>query len=134
MKQAALMPPLHSKLWERYGPELPSDQTLRLSLILDEGFNENSVDDFLTEYKETLEFARLRMAEGARPRPEPSPAPFLSPPPPPKTGEAFEIDPLVFPLLHGNAVEFRIRRKVSPQEAEDIRRVFDLWLQKIVER
>ena len=135
LKQAALMPPLHSKLWERYGPELPSAQTLRLSLILDEGFNENSVDDFLTEYKETLEFARLRMAEGARPRPEPPRTePAASPPPPSRTGGTSEVDPLVFPLLDGNAVEFRIRRKVSPQEAEDIRQVFDLWLQKVVER
>lgn len=133
LKQAALMPPLHSWLWERYGPELPSDQTLRLSLILDKGFNESSVDDFLTEYKETLEFARLRMAEGARPRPEPA-APTSSPPPPSKIRGTSEVDPVIFPLLDGNAVEFRIRRKVSLEEAEDLRLVFELWLRKIVER
>lgn len=133
IKQAALMPPLHSKLWERYGAELPSDKTLRLSLILDEGFNENSVDDFLTEYKETLEFARLRLAEGARPRPEPASAP--SPAPPPKTvSRSSEVDPVVFPLLDGNAVEFKIRRKVSPEEVEDLRVMFELWLRKIVDR
>lgn len=130
LKQAALLPPLHSRLWERYGADLPSAQTLRLSLILDEGFNENSVDDFLTEYKETLEFARLRMAEGAKPRPEPAPpAPVPSPPPPPR-----EVDPVIFPLLDGNAVEFRIRRKISAEEAEDLRLVFELWLRKIVDR
>lgn len=134
LKQAALLPPLHSRLWERYGPELPSPQTLRLSLILDEGFNENSVDDFLTEYKETLEFAKLRAAEGARPRPEPAPALIASPPPPPRTGGTSEVDPVVFPLLDGNAVELRIRRKISPEEAEDLRLVFELWLRKIVER
>ena len=130
LKQAALMPPLHSKLWERYGPELPSAQTLRLSLILDEGFNENSVDDFLTEYKETLEFARLRVAEGVTPRPDPAPAP----PPPVRTGGTAEVDPVVFPLLDGNAVELRIRRKISPEEVEDLRVMFELWLRKIVER
>jgi hypothetical protein len=132
LKQAALMPPLHSKLWERYGPELPSDQTLRLSLILDEGFNENSVDDFLTEYKETLEFAKLRAAEGVRPRPEPVP-PTL-PPPPPRTSGTSEVDPVIFPLLDGNAVEFKIRRKISTEEVEDLRVMFELWLRKIVER
>lgn len=132
LKQAALLPPLHSRMWERYGAELPSPKTLRLSLILDEGFNENSVDDFLTEYKETLEFAKLRVAEGVRPKPEPAPAP--SPPPPPRTGGTSEVDPVVFPLLDGNAVEFRIRRKISPEEAEDLRLVFELWLRKIVER
>jgi hypothetical protein len=41
---------------------------------------------------------------------------------------------VVFPLLDGNAVEFRIRRKISPEEAEDLRLVFELWLRKIVER
>ena len=135
LKQAALLPPLHSRLWERYGADLPSAQTLRLSLILDEGFNENSVDDFLTEYKETLEFAKLRMAEGARPRPEPAPAaPVPSSPPPPRTDRTSEVDPVIFPLLDGNAVEFRIRRKISAEEAEDLRLVFELWLRKIVER
>ncbi len=137
LKQAALLPPLHSRLWERYGADLPSAQTLRLSLILDEGFNENSVDDFLTEYKETLEFAKLRMAEGTRPRTEPAPAvPASSPPPPqPRTaGGTSEVDPVIFPLLDGNAVELRIRRKISAEEAEDLRLVFELWLRKIVER
>jgi hypothetical protein len=132
LKQAALLPPLHSRMWERYGAELPSSQTLRLSLILDEGFNENSVDDFLAEYKETLEFAKLRMAEGVRTRPEPPPVP--SPPTPPRSSGTSEVDPVVFPLLDGNAVEFRIRRKISPEEAEDLRLVFELWLRKIVER
>jgi len=132
VQQAALMPPVHARLWERYGAALPSPQTLRLSLILDDGFNENSVDDFLTEYRETLEYARL-MGEPAREARPPEP----SPPPLPKPVRAFEeagIDPVVFPLLDGNAVEFRIRRRISPEEAEDLRVVFELWLRKIVER
>src|ERR1700712_3307165 len=66
VQQAALMPVIHARLWERYGAELPSPQTLRLWLILDEGFNENSVDDFLTEYRETLEYARLMLTGPAR--------------------------------------------------------------------
>jgi len=133
VQQAALMPPIHARLWERYGAELPSPQTLRLSLILDEGFNENSVDDFLTEYRETLEYARLMSPPGRETGTEPDPAP--PPPKPARTasGET-EIDPVVFPLLDGNAVEFRIRRRISAEEAEDVRVVFELWLRKIVER
>jgi len=131
VQQAAVMPPVHARLWERYGAQLPSPQTLRLSLILDEGFNENSVDDFLTEYRETLEYAKLvltglreeKETRTERPAPSPSPARISA-----------EVDPVVFPLLDGNAVEFRIRRKISPEEAEDLRLVFELWLRKIVER
>lgn len=130
VQQAALMPPIHARLWERYGAELPSPQTLRLSLILDEGFNENSVDDFLTEYRETLEYARLTSPPGRT-----APVETAAPPPPPKpVPEEAGIDPVVFPLLDGNAVEFRIRRRISPEEAEDLRVVFELWLRKIVER
>lgn len=131
VQQAALMPPLHARLWERYGAELPSPQTLRLSLILDEGFNENSVDDFLTEYRETLEYARLISGPAREDREAPAAPP---PPPPARIAEEAAIDPVVFPLLGGNAVEFRIRRKISAEEAEDLRLVFELWLRKIVER
>ena len=140
LQQAALMPPIHARLWERYGAELPSAQTLRLWLILDEGFNENSVDDFLTEYKETLELAKLRSAETPKPKAEPASLPHgdLHSLPLPESKPARstngEIENVVFPLLDGNAVEFRIRRKISPEEAEDLRLMFELWLRKIVDR
>ena len=133
VQQAALMPPVHARLWERYGAELPSPQTLRLSLILDEGFNENSVDDFLTEYRETLEYARL-LTMPVREEKETRTERPAAPSPPPQPRLSAEVDPVVFPLLDGNAVEFRIRRKISPEEAEDLRLVFELWLRKIVER
>jgi len=131
VQQAALMPPVHARLWERYGAELPSAQTLRLSLILDEGFNENSVDDFLTEYRETLEYARLLTGPPREEKETRTERPTPSPPPARITAE---VDPVVFPLLDGNAVEFRIRRRISPEEAEDLRLMFELWLRKIVER
>ena len=112
---------------------------MRLSLILDEGFNENSVDDFLTEYKETLELAKLRAAESPKPQAEPAPLLHgglhsvpLSESKLPRSG-AGEIENAVFPLLDGNAVELRIRRKISPEEAEDLRVMFELWLRKIVD-
>jgi hypothetical protein len=137
LQQAALMPPIHARLWERYGAELPSPQTLRLWLILDEGFNENSVDDFLTEYRETLEYARLMLTGPAREEPARA-EPAASPPPPVRSiaerADWAEVDPLIFPLLDGNAVELRIRRKISAAEAEDLRTVFELWLRKIVDR
>jgi hypothetical protein len=135
LQQAALMPPVHARLWERYGAELPSAQTLRLWLILDEGFNENSVADFLSEYRETLEHAKLLprpvREEAGEDRPA---APPLPPSPPRRAAETAEVDPMIFPLLDGNAVELRIRRKISSAEVEDLRTVFELWLRKIVER
>lgn len=137
LAETALLPPLHARLWERYGANPPSPRELRLKLILDDGFNENSVDGFIQSYLKTLEFAGLR--GGARPEPPPQPSPQTLPPLQalpslPPSRPAAEVDPVTFPLLHGNSVEFRIRRKVSPEEAEDLRAMFDIWLRKIVER
>lgn len=123
LRQAALSPALHARIWERYKGVLPSDATLRLYLVADEGFNERSVDEFIAELKETLEHAEIeRRME----------TPKAQAPPPPQASA--EVDPVSFPLLDGNAVEFRIRRKISPEEAEDLRTMFELWLKKIVER
>jgi hypothetical protein len=121
LRQAALSPALHSRIWERYKGVLPSDATLRLYLVADEGFNERSVDEFIAELKETLEHAGIE-----------APKPQRQAPPPPQA--LIEVDPVVFPLLDGNAVELRIRRKISPEEAEDVRTMFELWLKKIVQR
>ncbi|HEX6903114.1 MAG TPA: hypothetical protein VF789_25575 [Thermoanaerobaculia bacterium] len=121
LRQAALSPALHARIWERYKGVLPSDATLRLYLVADEGFNERSVDEFIAELKETLEYAGIE-----------APKPQRQEPPLPQA--AIEVDPVVFPLLDGNAVELRIRRKISPEEAEDVRTMFELWLKKIVQR
>jgi hypothetical protein len=134
LAETALLPPLHAKLWERYRASPPSPRELRLKLILDDGFNENAVDGFIQNYLKTLDFAGLR---GGRPEPSPERPPLLplqSLPSLPPTKLAAEIDPVTFPLLHGNAVEFRIRRKISAEEAEDVRAMFEIWLRKIVER
>lgn len=128
LRQAALSPALHARIWERYKGVLPSDATLRLYLVADEGFNERSVDEFIAELKETLEHAGIETAPAERSAVRKAQEP--SPPP----GVSAEVDPVVFPLLDGNAVEFRIRRKISPEEAEDLRTMFELWLKKIVER
>lgn len=59
IKQVAMNPKIHSTLWKKWGLELPSDDTLRHTLIFDFSFNENSVGDFIKEYKDTIRFAKL---------------------------------------------------------------------------
>jgi hypothetical protein len=142
IKEAALLPPLHAKLWERYGPSLPETSVLRISLVLDEGFNDNSVEEFLAEYRETLEFAKLLTGPQAESRREsdedesratqPLPFPFPRPVPPPQADVTSGVGPATFPLLHGNSVEFRIGQQISADEVEDVRTVFNIWLKKIV--
>ena len=59
LRRAALNPRIHAELWERYGADLPSDQTLRRFLVIERNFNEASVDELLAEYKATVAFAGL---------------------------------------------------------------------------
>ena len=66
LREAALGPRIHAELWERYGIDLPSDQSLKRFLVLERNFNEASVDELLAEYKGTMTFAGLA-ARGWRP-------------------------------------------------------------------
>ena len=59
IKQAALMPKIHASLWQRYGAETPSDANLAHELVFERRFNENSVKDFIKEYRDTIKFAKL---------------------------------------------------------------------------
>ena len=59
LREAALSPRIHAELWERYGNDLPSDQSLKRFLVLERSFNEASVDELLAEYKATMAYAGL---------------------------------------------------------------------------
>jgi len=59
VKQAALAPNIHARLWKRYGASLPPDDELRRYLVLDVHFNDNAVGGFVREYKGTIGFAKL---------------------------------------------------------------------------
>ena len=58
IQKAALNPPIHSELWDRYGRELPSSMNMKLQLIR-QGFLDNAASDLAQEYIETISFAKL---------------------------------------------------------------------------
>jgi hypothetical protein len=57
--RAALMPPIHREMWEKYGMEMPSDQTVRWFLTRERGFTETGAAEFIPEYRSTIAFARV---------------------------------------------------------------------------
>lgn len=59
IKDAALMPPIHREMWEEYGTKLPSDANLMWRLTRNRGFTETGAKEFIREWRETMEFARL---------------------------------------------------------------------------
>jgi hypothetical protein len=60
IQQAALMPPIHRELWEAYGNDLPSSETLKWELVGQRGFTESGFEDFVRVYRDTIAFAQLR--------------------------------------------------------------------------
>jgi hypothetical protein len=136
LREVALLPAVHRVLWDKLKADLPSDATLGHFLIEELSFNPDAVAGFLRNYRDTLAFARLD--SDSPPQREKAAAPPPPPPPPPRSAPerpAASADlTLRFPLLDGNQVELRVARKVPPQEAEQLRRLFDLWIEKIVER
>jgi hypothetical protein len=61
IKQAALGPKIHQQLWERWGISLPSDDQLKHTLLFEwpTPFNDNAVDGFISEYRDTISFSKL---------------------------------------------------------------------------
>lgn len=61
IKQAALAPKIHQQLWEKLGADMPSDAQIRHMLLFDwpVPFNENAVDGFIRQYRDTIAFAKL---------------------------------------------------------------------------
>lgn len=59
IKLSALEPKIHRELWEKYGANLPSDNTILTYLVKDRIFSDSGAKDLLDEYKATISFAKL---------------------------------------------------------------------------
>jgi hypothetical protein len=70
IKKAALKPPIHKELWNKWQADLPSDPTLMTYLVRDRGFSEGGARDLITEYRETIKFAKLSQSDNIPPQEE----------------------------------------------------------------
>lgn len=61
--EAALRPKTMADLWEKYGADLPSDDTLAHYLKTERDFNPKSVGEVIRIYRDNREFARLDESE-----------------------------------------------------------------------
>jgi len=59
IKEAALTPKIHAKIWRNYNGSLPSDAELEYRLENDWKFNVNSIKPFIKELRDTITFAKL---------------------------------------------------------------------------
>ena len=63
MKQAALNPKIMGELWDKYGTDLPSRETLRHFLRVDKEFGDSAVNDVIKIYISNLAFAGLEKSD-----------------------------------------------------------------------
>jgi hypothetical protein len=68
IQRAALNPPIHVELWEKYGSALPSDLNLHWELTRDRGFTETGAKEFISEYRATIAFAQLGVGATVMPQ------------------------------------------------------------------
>jgi hypothetical protein len=59
LKKAALSPIIHRDLWDRYQGNLPDDGLIKRHLVVDKKFNEQYVDEFISQFRRTIEFSKL---------------------------------------------------------------------------
>jgi hypothetical protein len=59
LRDAALRPEIHRRLWERFGGSLPSDSNLHHTLIFEYGFTDNGATEFIKQFRATIAFAEL---------------------------------------------------------------------------
>jgi hypothetical protein len=72
VREAALTPPIHKKLWEEYGRDLPPDVVIETFLVRDSKFNESAAKNLIGEYRETFEYAGLSQPDNMPPTEKPS--------------------------------------------------------------
>lgn len=71
-RHTALVPRFHRQMWDEYGESLPSAATLRHRLIREFGFTQTGAEEFIDEYRETIEFADLISGESEADAPTPA--------------------------------------------------------------
>jgi hypothetical protein len=88
IREAALTPTIHREIWDKYEGRLPSDATLHYHLTVERGFTPEGADEFIAEFKRTLEFAGLTAAsvmvsrdEGDRDQKPAAPSLIITAPP-----------------------------------------------------
>jgi hypothetical protein len=75
IREAALRPPTHREMWEKYHEDLPPDDNLRWELTRNLRFTETGANEFVPVYRATIAFAQLGDADRTS-EPAPTQAPL----------------------------------------------------------
>ena len=59
IRRAAMQPKVHADVLERFGGKIPSDESLHFYLHHEKAFTDKGADQFIKQFKATMEFANL---------------------------------------------------------------------------
>ena len=95
MQEAALKPPIHMELWQKYGASLPSDSNLRHELRFEKGFTGRGVAEFIPQFRSTLTFAQLaegdKLSADGEDKEHQGGKSLMTPPPPSVDAQAIQL-------------------------------------------
>jgi hypothetical protein len=124
IKDAALAPTIHRKIWDKYKGNIPSDTTLKFELRK-QGFLESGLASLLKEFRDTIRFARLSSEDdGGRTEAEDKQAPHES-------ATVVEYDrltsprKLVLPVAMDKSINIEGRFPLSESEWDQFMRVLE---------
>ena len=59
IRSAAMQPKVHADVWEHFGGQVPSDENLHFYLTDEKAFTNKGADQFIKQFKATMEFSNL---------------------------------------------------------------------------
>lgn len=154
IRQAALLPKAHRELWQRFGAELPDDESIRTHLMIEEGYSEDAARNLARVYRETIAFAGLDQSGilGDVAADEADPESALAGTPTGTRSSSMDqrdrqgnwestsaessspLRVLSIPLKSSDAITFDIRfpRTLSAEDFEFVKSTLDLWKDRLV--
>lgn len=150
LRRVALTPALFREFFEEFGDNVPSEENLR-SHLLKRGFIPSAASSANRAYRETMALVE-EQAGGYNGAVDVEPSASTGGPPmqvqssvsSPTSGAPTPapqvsliggdgLPPVSFPLPRGNAIEIRLRSKVTTAEFEQLKKLFDLLQLSVVE-
>ncbi len=144
IREAALSPPIHQELYDKYSSFLPADVVLETHLVKDRGYNDGAAQALIGEYKATLAFSGLdkpvnmpvnteTKAKEATPQVTPQATPAAAEKTPDPRVSKVGVEQDIFVLDEGQVV-FEWPKRLSRESFEDVERWMAIQLRKIKRR
>jgi hypothetical protein len=136
LRKLATKPNIYERILNDFNGVIPSDATLRVKLIKEYSFNVESVDDFINNFRNTIEFAGLTEGNALQKvqnasEEEAKPivgVPLMPTPENPKIEKSPPLPGLVFPIPLSKRKQAAIAFESLPVEKKDIAAI-KAWLE-----